>query len=145
MAMPLFRASNLRGLGLKFRALFLVAAAMILPGVGAGAGGLEIVNDARGPGVLIHGNYCGPGNRGPHVRPVDALDRACAHHDACWPTEPATLPACACNERLRVEAGLVARDSRTSPKTRETAELIATFAAAFPCDDGAGPRLPGLR
>ncbi len=84
--------------------------------------------------ILIYGNFCGPGNRGPGYPPIDALDRACAHHDACSP-DPASglLPTCACNGRLRVEAGLVAHDPRASDQTRQTAQFISDFAAALPC------------
>lgn len=30
----------------------------------------------------IHGNYCGPGNRG--GQPVDSIDSACRLHDVCY-------------------------------------------------------------
>ncbi|URD35017.1 hypothetical protein M6G65_21010 [Methylobacterium tardum] len=74
----------------------------------AGARAQEIVPpSASGRGaILIYGNYCGPGNRGPGYAPIDALDLACAHHDACS-TDPASgiLTSCACNRRLEVEAG----------------------------------------
>ncbi|WCS23216.1 hypothetical protein LOK46_18805 [Methylobacterium sp. NMS14P] len=85
--------------------------------------------------ILIYGNFCGPGSRGPGYPPIDALDLACAHHDACSP-EPAsgTLPTCACNGRLRVEAGLVARDPAAPAQTRQTARFISDFAAALPCE-----------
>ena len=84
--------------------------------------------------ILIHGNFCGPGNRGPGYEPVDALDRACAHHDACS-TDPTSgvLTACACHRQLQVEAGAVARDPHTPSQTRETAQFIADFATALPC------------
>ncbi|MCJ2071140.1 hypothetical protein MKK75_20485 [Methylobacterium sp. J-030] len=84
--------------------------------------------------VLIYGNFCGPGNRGPGYRPIDALDRACAHHDVCS-ADPlsGTLTACACNRQLEVEAGAVARSPNASTHTRETAQFIADFVAALPC------------
>ena len=84
--------------------------------------------------VLIHGNFCGPGDRGPGYKPVDALDLACAHHDACS-TDPASgvLTACICHRQLQVEADAVARDPRTPPRTRETAQFISNFATAMPC------------
>ncbi|MCJ2137796.1 hypothetical protein MKK69_27765 [Methylobacterium sp. J-026] len=84
--------------------------------------------------VLIYGNFCGPGNRGPGYKPIDALDRACAHHDACS-ADPlsGTLTHCACNRRLEAEAGAVARDRRAPAQTRETAQFIADFATALPC------------
>ena len=109
--------------------------------------GQELVPMPGGSGFLIYGNYCGPGNRGPRFRPVDALDQACAHHDACWPSAPAALPTCACNARLHTEAGLVARDPRAPARTRETARFISDVAAAIPCEDpdgGPGPSLPGF-
>lgn len=85
--------------------------------------------------VLIYGNFCGPGNRGPGYTPIDALDRACAHHDACS-ADPGSgaLTRCACNRRLEVEAGTVARDPRAPAQTRETARFIADFATALPCE-----------
>ncbi len=51
----------------------------------------------RPPALLIHGNYCGPGNNAP-LPPIDALDAACARTmparpAAGWPRRPAT-PAC---------------------------------------------------
>jgi len=84
--------------------------------------------------ILIYGNYCGPGNRGPGYGPIDALDLACAHHDACS-TDPdsGVLTSCACNRRLEVEAGRVARDQRAPIQTRQTAQFIASFATALPC------------
>ena len=84
--------------------------------------------------ILIYGNFCGPGSRGPGYAPIDALDRACAHHDVCSADlMSGTLTACACNRRLEVEAGVVARDPRAPAHTRETARFIADFAAALPC------------
>ena len=97
----------------------------------------EAINTPSGPGFLIYGNYCGPGNRGPAYRPIDALDTACMHHDACWPDDPAVLPSCTCNDRLHVEAGRVARDPRAPQKTRETARFISDFATALPCKPAA--------
>ena len=56
-----------------------------------------------GPKILIHGNYCGPGNNAP-LPPIDALDAACARHDACTPE--GGLPSQACNLRLQRDAAL---------------------------------------
>ncbi|MGU3666319.1 hypothetical protein ACLBX9_19205 [Methylobacterium sp. A49B] len=84
--------------------------------------------------LLIYGNFCGPGSRGPDYPPIDALDLACAHHDACS-TEPSSgiLTSCACHRRLQVEAGAVARDPRTPAQIRQTAQFISDFATALPC------------
>lgn len=73
----------------------------------------------RGP-LLLHGNYCGIGNK-PGLPPVDALDAACMRHDAC--THTGKLPNCACDERLLTEAKAIAE----SPS--QTAELKALAAA----------------
>ena len=48
----------------------------------AGCAGLASPSQAQpaafgGPKILIHGNYCGPGNNAP-LPPIDALDAACA-------------------------------------------------------------------
>lgn len=81
------------------------------------------------PVILIHGNYCGPGNNAP-LAPVDALDAACARHDACTPDD--ALPTKACNTRLQVEADLVARDPRQPEDIRMLAGIVATGAAMMP-------------
>jgi hypothetical protein len=83
---------------------------------------------------LIYGNFCGPGSRGPGYPPIDALDLACARHDACSPElASGMLPTCTCNHTLEVEADIVAHDPRAPAHTRETARFISDFAAALPC------------
>jgi len=114
-----------------------VATALFALALAAGAASAqEIVPpgpSGRGA-LLIYGNFCGPGNRGPGYPPIDALDRACAHHDACWPDpDSGLMPSCACNRRLEVEAGQVARDPRARAETRQAAQFIADFATALPC------------
>lgn len=86
-----------------------------------------------GPKILIHGNYCGPGNNAP-LPPIDALDAACARHDACTPE--GGLPSPACNLRLQREAALVARDPRQSETLRSMAGLIAATATLMPSEAG---------
>lgn len=83
--------------------------------------------------LVFHGNYCGPGSRGAGLPPVDALDRACMHHDACSPPVGQGLPTCACNDRLAREAGLVARSPRISDEQRSAAEFVALGAKALAC------------
>jgi hypothetical protein len=87
---------------------------------------------AAGPALLIYGNYCGPGNNAP-LPPIDALDAACARHDACVPDISLGLPSCACHRRLQVEAGAVARDPYAPAQTRQTAQFISDVAGALPC------------
>lgn len=83
--------------------------------------------------LLFHGNYCGPGNRAP-LPPVDALDRACMHHDACSPDAGSGgLPTCGCNRRLRAEALALARSPRQPDELRATARSVADGATLLPC------------
>ena len=79
-----------------------------------------------GPKFLLHGNYCGPGNNAP-LPPIDALDAACARHDACTPD--VGLPSKACNLRLEREAAAVARDPDQPDDVRSLASFVASFAA----------------
>ena len=77
--------------------------------------------------LLIHGNYCGPGNRGYDKAPVDALDAACRRHDLCTP-DGGALPSCACNRRLAREAARVASDPRQRADLRELAVVVSNAA-----------------
>lgn len=95
------------------------------------------VDATEGPALLFHGNYCGPGNRGPGVPPTDALDLACARHDACTPD--AGLPTCACNDRLRAEAGAVSDDPRQPDDLRALAGIVSAGAGALACRPGPRP------
>lgn len=81
------------------------------------------------PKLLVYGNYCGPGNNAP-LPPIDALDAACARHDACTPSKG--LPSPACNLRLEREAAAIAVDPEQSQETRAAAGIVAAFAAATP-------------
>ncbi|MBK3406146.1 hypothetical protein H0176_25895 [Methylorubrum populi] len=92
----------------------------------------------EGPPMLLHGNYCGPGNNAP-AAPVDALDAACARHDACTP-DGALAPK-ACNLRLQVDAERVADDPRQPTDLRMLAGLVASGAAMMPSAPSAGPRV----
>ena len=91
-----------------------------------------------GPKILIHGNYCGPGNNAP-LPPIDALDAACARHDACTPN--GGLPSQACNLRLQRDAALVSRDPRQPEDLRALAGLVAARATLIPAESGP-QRLP---
>ena len=93
------------------------------------------VPSARGgePKLLIHGNYCGPGNNAPSP-PVDAVDAACARHDACTPT--GGLPSPACNARLRRDLMSVARDPSQPDDMRALAQTFAAGTALIPSAPG---------
>lgn len=86
---------------------------------------------ARAPAWLIHGNYCGLGNNAP-LPPIDALDAACARHDACTPSNG--LPSQACNLRLQREAALISRDPRQPDDVRAAAGFLAFGAGMIPFD-----------
>lgn len=83
----------------------------------------------RGP-LLIHGNYCGIGNR-PGTAPVDALDAACRRHDAC--THANRLPNCACDDRLRHEATAIAEASDTPAELKALASATAAAMVVLIC------------
>ncbi len=93
-----------------------------------------------GPKMLIHGNYCGPGNNAP-LPPIDALDAACARHDACTPQ--GGLPSRACNLRLQREAEMISRDPRIPEKERAMAGMIAIGAGAIPTSPDVAPVATG--
>lgn len=93
-----------------------------------------------GPKMLIHGNYCGPGNNAP-LPPIDALDAACARHDACTPE--GGLPSRACNLRLQREAEMISRDPRTPEEERAMAGMIAMGAMMIPTSPQAAPVATG--
>ncbi|GJE73690.1 hypothetical protein BGCPKDLD_0256 [Methylorubrum suomiense] len=84
--------------------------------------------------LVFHGNYCGPGSRGAGLPPVDALDRACMHHDACSPPVGQGLPSCACNDQLEREASLIAHTPRIRDDLRTTAEFVAVGAKVMACE-----------
>ena len=83
----------------------------------------------RGP-LLIHGNYCGLGNR-PGTKPTDALDAACMRHDAC--TVDGNIPKCGCDEALYRAATVIAADPQTPPDLKVTAGATATAMSLLIC------------
>lgn len=95
-----------------------------------------------GPKMLIHGNYCGPGNNAP-LPPIDALDGACARHDACTPN--GTMPSRACNTRLEREADAISRDPWQPADVRAMAGFVAAGAAMLQVADRPGIGQPETR
>lgn len=91
------------------------------------------------PVVLIHGNYCGPGNRAP-LAPIDALDAACARHDACTPE--GALPAKSCNLRLQHEAAMISEDPRQPQDLRFMAGLVSAGASMMLATADPAPPTP---
>ena len=83
--------------------------------------------------LLVHGNYCGPGNNGPGVPPIDALDAACMRHDSCTPD--GGLPTCACNARFKREVNAIIQDPRHPRDVRDMAQTIANVIPIIACED----------
>ncbi len=81
--------------------------------------------------ALFHGNYCGKGQRGEGLPPIDALDAACMHHDACYDT--AGYSSCACDAALRREASAVGDDPDVSLEVRRRALSVIEATAAMAC------------
>ncbi|WP_246696574.1 hypothetical protein [Methylobacterium planeticum] len=117
----------------RVAAVAAMAAGAVTTTAPAAAQDLPRIDTARGA-LLIHGNFCGPGNRGPGYPPIDALDVACMHHDACTPP-PGDLPHCACHDRLHVEAGRVALDPAAPRSIRDKAKFVSDGALLLPCLD----------
>jgi tRNA(fMet)-specific endonuclease VapC len=92
---------------------------------------LPAQGQSRAPALVFHGNYRGLGNNVP-LPPIDALDAACARHNACTPA--GGLPSVSCNLRLHREADRIARDPRMPDDVRALAGLIAAGASLFPFD-----------
>ena len=101
------------------------------PAVPGLSGGQNPVEPLMHGALVYHGNYCGPGNKGVHPAPVDALDAACMRHDAC--VKDFQVPSCGCNARLAEEAAAVAADADAPLDEREAAGFTAQGAKALPC------------
>ncbi|WP_457106785.1 hypothetical protein [Methylobacterium sp. P5_C11] len=86
------------------------------------------------PAALFHGNYCGLGNNAP-LPPIDALDAACARHDACTPL--GGLPSRTCNLQLQWMTDRIARDPRQPDDIRALAGFMSAGAALLPFDPNA--------
>ena len=105
----------------------------VAPGAASAQSAPEIGDSAADGSLVFHGNYCGPGNRGAGLAPVDALDAACMHHDACSPAFGHGIPSCSCNERLHREATVVAHDPRATDDVRTAADFVAIGAGVLRC------------
>ena len=125
----------------KFLASILLATCLVT------SASAQFSRDGQGPTLLLHGNYCGPGNNAP-LAPIDALDAACARHDACTPA--GGFPSKACNLRLQHDTKLISRDPREPKDVRDLAGFISAGAGLiasgqstpFPLPVGlVGPRL----
>ena len=114
--------------------LFFVTACLASPAQAQSGGSMQ-------PQLIVHGNSCGLGNRAP-LPPVDALDAACARHDACTPR--GGLPSRRCNLRLFREADLISRDPYQPDNVRSAAGFIAFSASIMPFDPAPPPIIIGV-
>ncbi|GJE25219.1 hypothetical protein LKMONMHP_0052 [Methylobacterium organophilum] len=84
--------------------------------------------------LVFYGNYCGPGSKGPGLPPIDALDAACMHHDACSPAVGSgALPSCGCNRRLYKEARAVSLRRDLPQDTHMAAQVVMEGAKTLAC------------
>jgi hypothetical protein len=97
-------------------------------------------NQTPRPALLVHGHYCGPGNDGMDVAPVDALDAACRKHDACTPD--GGLPSCGCNRTLKRDAARLAASPRAPEDERIMAGLVARATDLMLCTDDVAAVVP---
>jgi hypothetical protein len=82
---------------------------------------------------LYHGNYCGPGDRGPGRAPTDALDSACRAHDACYTA--AGHRSCGCDRALQRAALTAASDAALSRTLRARAASVAESVVLMNCSE----------
>ena len=80
---------------------------------------------------LYHGNYCGTGDNGPGLDPVDELDAVCMRHDQCY--EQAARRSCACDRTLAADALAIANAGRFSRDIRAKAASVAEAAQVMLC------------
>lgn len=80
---------------------------------------------------LFHGNYCGAGQRGENLPPIDALDAACMRHDACY--DAAGHRSCACDRTLKREAANVSERPDVALEVRRRALLVVEAAEGMGC------------
>ncbi len=81
--------------------------------------------------ALFHGNYCGKGQRGEGLAPIDDLDAACMRHDACY--DAAGYSSCACDAALKREASVVADSGSASLEVRRRALSVIEATVAMEC------------
>ncbi|WP_442919367.1 phospholipase A2 family protein [Methylobacterium sp. SyP6R] len=81
--------------------------------------------------ALFHGNYCGKGQRGEGLAPIDDLDAACMRHDACY--DAAGYSSCACDAALKREASVVADSGSASLEVRRRALSVIEATGAMEC------------
>ncbi|WP_425374928.1 hypothetical protein [Methylobacterium segetis] len=81
---------------------------------------------------LFHGNYCGAGQRGEGLPPIDDLDAACQRHDACF--DAAAHRSCACNAVLKREAAAVSERPGIALEVRRRALSVVQAAEVMACE-----------
>jgi hypothetical protein len=119
-----------------FSVALLLASATITTMTMAQAGKLAsrfpVASDSRAAKVamLFHSNYCGVGSRA-GTAPIDVLDAACMHHDACTPS--GGIPSCDCNARLEAESTAIAQNPRQPPELQFLASVTAAGAGMMFC------------
>lgn len=89
------------------------------------------LQDAATGKALFHGNYCGAGQRGERLAPIDDLDAACFRHDTCY--DAAGSRSCNCDRILRREASDVSERPSVALEVRKRALTVAQAADVMTC------------
>lgn len=87
----------------------------------------------QGSGMILYGNWCGPGTDMNGPPPIDPLDDACMRHDICYTTHG--LGTCTCDVAFMRELRAMAYPNQDLfLRSRAMYDALAMT----PCDDPAG-------
>ncbi|HEY9163672.1 MAG TPA: hypothetical protein VIN57_03590 [Magnetovibrio sp.] len=110
------------------RRLFVMAAIL-----SALVGYVGTTAQAASPGVVMYGNWCGPGVGSYGLPPIDPLDTACMRHDTCYVVSGTA--ACECDVAfMREVRAIIYPNEQTYVQARAMYDALAMM----PCDDPAG-------
>ena len=82
---------------------------------------------------VIHGNYCGKGQKGKNysLPPADLLDSACQAHDQCYDSRGAH--SCSCDRELLALANNIGTGIHGAGNMQEQGKLVAGLFSVAPC------------
>lgn len=89
------------------------------------AEGVRRVRRVAASGLTRYGHYCGAGNLGWDVAPIDNLDWACRRHDLCWQGwGPASKE---CNRQFVNELKVIIANHTWTPRGRYAMAALVIF------------------
>lgn len=97
------------------------------------AGHFGATAQAASPGVVMYGNWCGPGVGSINFPPIDPLDAACMRHDMCYVGTGSV--ACECDVIFMREVRAM---HYPTEEIYVQARAMYDALAMMPCDDPAG-------